>query len=1408
MALTLDEAIRRQRVADALSSLDLGPSDLPTDSSLDQDTAAEAQAESETNQQLAEATTASKSDTPDVPKHVEDAYGDWKKWPTVSPSKAMEPVTAESVVEPSPSLDQPSKIPTMAPAVPSPLPESTTEKETTQPGPFEYFPFLGPRSYEQQAVREILGQPKLEPITEESVGKPELRPPGHVDLGVPGHEDLGPPPAPDTLDQVERATLVKLPAKPAPDTLTQVEKALPAGQPATDTLPQVEKALPTGLKAPGTHTELAPPGQMDLREDTDKVSAPEAKPPTVQPVTGELAQGPPGTHPQGTQDEPYWPKRPEQISQLPPGSVYIDPTDGSIKTTPGTAAAPTTTQPATAPTAAEPAVKPVAGDWRTWTTVDGTPAGPQAAAKPAPQADIQAGGGTGLSQVRSRFAQELTDNSSLRNRLIASIQAEVGDQGPEAKLAYTESVMNRAIARGQTLYDTISDLNYYPTTTTSKLSRKISSDESAYVDPIIQRALGGSNLANFATGNESGNVHSHGAQVTYNPQTGERFVLENPDVGWEKGITATRSQQQPAKEAWESWPTLPQADADKAIQEAQVGTLQNIANKSTNLIGLYKQLDQPVENIQDPIRQEFQGRIKDQIIKLMQEREPNLSADDAWKKAQSDIGPLEVGADFWNKFVGSFQQFQPLLQQAFSVKNEQSHVNAFLDQALPNGSDADKQALLTKLYNTPREQRGALVQSLIPNPQTGVPGADPNEIVSALDRLSNPDYAKEQDKAMAKAKEDFRARMLTDPRLPGTGAEKAVDAIAQIPEMLAAAGFTPALAAQVSQQVRDQMKAEHPEYSEDELDQKAAYSTLVQIVGQEAAGRIMGAGMGAIIKGVKSPVQRAIAQALGNMAVGGVTSAGAQAGSNIATGKPVGEGVLGAGESGLIQGGVVGAVHGAGELEPRPAEPQPTTGKEGAPIRGAEDKTLEQPPAQPVTAQSVLGPDVPDTSMRWHDPTQPIVTRGTERTTFTPAELAEQAGTVTGKTPEELRAAAEQLKPPTDFNQRAAWFLGDEGTQETQQAQRAQAPSPSPTLAEAIQQQRAAATAASLGATPPRQGGVMSAPLGSAQIKVRNIATGKSDAVLIARDDTAFTGKKAAFGDTQVPPYQVHGPFPIEGHTVHAPGDIHGFRTDTEVYQAIKAAADKHGWTIESDPKYKYAEPWIDKFKRATSPPVRVGEADPYVSKIANRYTAERMATGELGPIDPSEGKSTEQMVMQGLKMSPEQRERLIDNFTKGKGGDLDTQGAAIRSKETLLSVQSKDASRAAEADPTNSQLQAQAKAALDELTAFHNGPIKKFKKDWSNAGRSLQREIPLDYTTLNGMKEAVLKSTNKEAPLSAEPKLKQMANSVSKAANAERAAMNNLGKEIEARTRGNPVTDESVRTRLMEIMKDFPCRN
>ena len=1274
------------------------------------------------------------SSEPDKPDTADkDVYGDWRKWPSVSPEEAADIPTIEQPAVPVGHVDlaPPGHI-DLTPPSPQPPQGIQTDPESGQRYVADPTVPAGIVPYAELAT----------PADKEAFKPTDVTLPKLTSEGAAPVQ-----PAPDKLDQVERATLVAFPkgapatvpwhpAAEAPDTLTQVERGqLVKKPPAPDTLTQVERALPTGPKAPGTHTELAPPGQMDLRPD---------ELPAQQPAV-----------------------------QLPPS--------------------------------VQPAVKPVADNWKTWITTDGTASEPSVVQSAAADSD--------LSQVRSRFAQELADNSDLRRKLIASVQAEVGDQGEEAKLAYIESVMNRAAARGQTLDKTISDSNYYPVTTLSKLGYRASSGEYDSLNPIIERALGGSNLANFATGNESGNVHSHGAQVTYNPKTGERFVLENPDAGWEKGISATAgtaATQAAKKQDWESWATLSPAEQTAAtaqgVQKSQ-DILNTLQSKSTNMPDWFHTLEQPIPGVSNEVRTAVRDEYKKQITAYAQDYYKEPDPDKAFARIMSAPNLLTSAGEIWTKAGANFQHmWLSLAQQADSPT--QTKLIEFINAVHPEATPEARTVLINQVMSEPAgKARTDFVNHLYNEAQAHNPDSVKNinmmSLLDSIDVSAQPGMqAKEAENhaRVAAAVEQNRKNLREDPTMEGTYGGVISNAIAQMPKNVLEA-IVPVLGqsamfSEIYTDTLEGLRKDHPDWSEDQLKAKAAAASLPQDILQELVNAAtLGMGSG-VTKGITNPIARIATNAIMHGTIAGGAGATQQALANVATGRPPGEGVAQAGIAGGIQGLIGGALTGRHPAE-APESPVP------APHPFAEEKGSPLPLTQPATREGVLGPDVPDASVKWYDPTQPIVTRGTERTTFTPAELAEQAATVTGRTPEELQAAAEQLKPPADFNQRAAWFLGDESDPEIQQAQRAQraqAPSPPQSLAEAIRQQK---VAASLGATetPMPQAKTPSRP-GSTQDPATQTLRSRQPHIY-ATDPSGRENVAMIVGSTDG---TYHVIMPQQG--MHDPA--RSYSTADEAQTAARNAFEKSGWKVSFDPREVTPQA---KTTGTTTPAqaatTRVSEADPYTSRIANRYTAERMATGELGQIDPAQGQSTEHLVMQGLKMSPTQRESLIDNFTKGKGGDFDQQGAAIRSKEAILSVQSRDASRAAAADPTNTQLQDQAKAAHDAVTAFHNGPIKKFKKAWSDAGRGLQREIPLDYTTLNGMKEAYLKGkgNGKEAPIDLEPKLKQMADTVNKAANAERAAMNNLGKEIEARTRGNPITDEHVRTRLMEIMKNLPCR-
>ena len=446
-------------------------------------------------------------------------------------------------------------------------------------------------------------------------------------------------------------------------------------------------------------------------------------------------------------------------------------------------------------------------------------------------------------------------------------------------------------------------------------------------------------------------------------------------------------------------------------------------------------------------------------------------------------------------------------------------------------------------------------------------------------------------------------------------------------------------AAQASEQVRARMAKEHPDWDEATLDDKSAMSALAQIAGNTVAAGLMTHGAGALLKTVASPWRRALAQVgIGALSNAGI-NVGTTAATNVAEGRPAGQDLGQAALAGAIQGGVMGAAHGVGEL--RAGTP------EVAPEVAPEVRPPPLPVKTPVTGADVTGPDVQDlTTYPWYKP-PPIVTRGTERTSFTPSELAEgMAGTRAGGTPEQMQEAAAQVQPtnrcrklrpanPMDFNQRGVFLDSSEAQQaEIQKAQ-------------AVQDQ----------AEP---------------------------------------------------------------------------RSRTRM------------WLVHS-------QGGISRDQR------RGGRSEPWVSKIANRFTSERMVNGDLGHVEPGIGVSKEQMLAAGMKMGPEQINQHVSNLMQGVG-DPQMQAAAIRAEEARLSQRANDLSLASEYDSWNKQAKIDADNAFKDLTDFHNGPVAKLKNNWHAQGMTLQGEIPVDLSTYNGIREAYLRDVGKPPPPEAEPAMRQTA--------------------------------------------------
>lgn len=172
-----------------------------------------------------------------------------------------------------------------------------------------------------------------------------------------------------------------------------------------------------------------------------------------------------------------------------------------------------------------------------------------------------------LAQARAAYAQALQD-PAMAARFAGMVHAEVGGQGPQAQQAFMESVLNRAAARGQTLDQVLSG-SYFPPVTYQRAARFAADPRIAgQYTGMLGDVLGGSNTAQFATGNASGTVgFAGGPQVA--AYGGERFGVEGPDQAWAKRLMGGALPQQApmpmapqvAQAAPSQPPAMPQAPA-------------------------------------------------------------------------------------------------------------------------------------------------------------------------------------------------------------------------------------------------------------------------------------------------------------------------------------------------------------------------------------------------------------------------------------------------------------------------------------------------------------------------------------------------------------------------------------------------------------------------------------------------------------------------------------------------------------------------------------------------------------------------------------------------------------------------------------------------------------------------------
>jgi hypothetical protein len=243
-------------------------------------------------------------------------------------------------------------------------------------------------------------------------------------------------------------------------------------------------------------------------------------------------------------------------------------------------------------------------------------------------------------------------------------------------------------------------------------------------------------------------------------------------------------------------------------------------------------------------------------------------------------------------------------------------------------------------------------------------------------------------------------------------------------------------------------------------------------------------------------------------------------------------------------------------------------------------------------------------------------------------------------------------------------------------------------------------------------------------------------------------------------------------------------------------------WRKESPKSRQLHEQWM---KNNPWEPQVVPEDDQWISAIANRFTEERSAAGEIGEIAPGVGYSRTDLREIGLRMRPEQIVQHVSDLMHNTG-DPKLQAAAITAEEARLSQVSSRLSRLAEDQPGNRQIQADAENAFQDLTDFHNGPVAKLKNNWHAQGMTLQGEIPVDLGAFNGQREAWLRDVGKPITPEIEATMRRSARKVRDAVTAENAALDQLAQKVESLKRAKIPSADEVRNNIMERLKDIPC--
>jgi hypothetical protein len=141
------------------------------------------------------------------------------------------------------------------------------------------------------------------------------------------------------------------------------------------------------------------------------------------------------------------------------------------------------------------------------------------------------------------------------------------------------------------------------------------------------------------------------------------------------------------------------------------------------------------------------------------------------------------------------------------------------------------------------------------DPVTGaVKAVDTVALNDSLDRLGDTDFQASKAETRSAFRAKVQADLAGDPRLQGTKIGNIISQVAALPAYISAASELitpvglPLIFGRIFADSRPQAAELHPDWNDEQLDHAAASVAIINTVGAEAGNRIIGAGLGPLLR--------------------------------------------------------------------------------------------------------------------------------------------------------------------------------------------------------------------------------------------------------------------------------------------------------------------------------------------------------------------------------------------------------------------------------------------------------------------------------------------------------------------------------------------------------------------------------